>query len=289
MDRERWARRRLKKELELIGDISDELVQDCIVRSGDRMRPEPLLFLLRQTYRNPYPGHRIVRDACSRYLFVPPTSAGERYPRASVQITRQIRRALRLLGKPLQEADADDFTQEAYTMILEGIRSEKGSTSIWWERFGMRFKARLYNLVCRTRSEWGRAGMTGKPRKGEHWATVPPAENLEVVLAFPGEGDPLRSRHAYDAIVDLYEEVIVGFSETERQLFQVDDEGNLVASREVAMRMGLSPGTVKQYRTRARRRVLDDPDLRERAVSLGFQISSPTKEHESTSAGGRRG
>ncbi|CAA9336050.1 MAG: hypothetical protein AVDCRST_MAG68-3369 [uncultured Gemmatimonadetes bacterium] len=273
--REENARTRMEREMQIVEHLRTTRARECFIGRIPKLRPELMVRALRTPEALRNDAENGLSSGCLRGLFGP-VDAANQSPRAAWRIHRKIlRMSVRVsyMRAPMQEADLEDFSQAAYTMILSGVLSRREGDRLWEEIFRVALHRRLQTLVRNTRVQRGRQGRTGNPNKGESFARMPPMLVLDEVSDHTGLDlrDPARGERLARA-VEALRAALAKMHPYLQDALEVDAVGRLVKAGDVAHRYGKTVRTVKDWRKRARQLFRQDAELVALLQELGYCV-----------------
>jgi hypothetical protein len=267
------AKRRVEKETALIGDLSRRENRDCVFRHRERLRAEILVYVLRQQLHVPATYDKNLYEACAEALLTP-AAPGAKRPRAAVLVTALVRKAMRLSGLPKTEKDFRQFFAAATEMIHKGVYSTEPSDLFWQERFGLRVKDRLSNIV----------GLTHREIEGRNKALS--YENVErvhptVLLSYATPETELEAaeddRMRNEAVAAVRRALARLPHPNLRLVYSVDNGGRLITNAAAARKLDCTSRTIQNLRERARDLLADDEELIRDLKKIGYRIKSEEK------------
>lgn len=265
-------RRRLREETAIIGDLRELPQRHCVERNAYRLRPELLVYIIRRLRGLDLAMDSRTYDRSVECLvaFLPPDT---RRPRAATQVSRQVRKIMRLVNFPPGDTlRREAFVGEALDLLWDGINSRVPSDRIWEERFGLRYRSRLLNLVASTQVRLRRLGLLTEEQNGDVGLTPRFVQWNERHHSVKEDDHPPVQQRLPEVIAVLREALARLPHPHLRSSFQFDDKADLVVVQEIADQMGFTPRTIQNYRAEVRRLLEKDQLLRSRLRELGFVI-----------------
>ncbi|HEY0020850.1 MAG TPA: hypothetical protein VGC13_31405 [Longimicrobium sp.] len=264
------AKRRVEKETALIGDLTRPENRNCVYRHRGRLRAELLVYVLRQQLRDDLCYDEGLYEACSSAL-MGLAARGARRPRAGVLVSAIVRKAVRRAGLPRTGKDFEDFFHVASTMIFAAVESTKAGELLWQERFGMRFRDRLWNVVKLTKREIARSGTPGEGVDIErvHPTVLVARDTPHDLLEAADEATIIR-----EAAAALKRAISRLPHPAWRLAYSVDDVGRLIPNKDAARELDCDPRSIPNYRRNARELLRRDPLLLEELRKIGYRTRS---------------
>lgn len=268
-----WIRRRLAKELEIIGDLTKPESDRCMRARAHRLRPELLVYGIRSYVQGR--GSDLLYEACRRALVAPPD--GSRTSRAARQVYAQTYTRMKDLPREIlgSEKQRKKFLTDALCMVA--YQAEVGGR-IWGERFGLRLRSRLIDLVKKriksVNSDRKAKAVTLLYGQLSESRSTEAAAQKEQDWAYASESGPDRLQQVVAAVRAAIERID---HPRLRRVYEVSAEAELVRVEGLEEEFGIRADTLRKYRDDVRSRLSLDPMLRKQLLDLGYMAKPKAK------------
>jgi hypothetical protein len=215
------------------------------------VRAEVLVYSLRQLIDNP-DLDRTLYEACSAAL-IGRVEPGAKRPRAAAMVNALIVNAFSLSGRPRDEREFRRFFSAAIHEIWKGVAS---LDPFWQQRFGLRLKSRLLNVITETYRDQNRREV---PLSDGMLNTVPAADPN------PGPTEENRQR-----AMDALRRGIARLGFPLSTVYEIDNVGRIIAARDAVERLKMKEDRIKKLRSRAKELLCRDPVLLRELAEEGF-------------------